>query len=321
MRSESLLQGLDASGTGETVHTLMRELFPICRSITGNGVRQTLKAIGKLVPLEVHEVPTGKKVFDWDIPWEWNVRDAFVRTPGGKRIIDFQKSNLHLLNYSVPVRKTVTLSELQNHLFTLPEHPEWIPYKTSYYEERWGFCLSHKQLLSLEDGDYEVCVDSTLSKGHLTYGELLLPGAEKSEVLISTHICHPSLANDNLSGVCIATFLAKRLAAARRRYSYRFLFIPGTIGAVTWLCLNQRSTARIKSGLVVCGVGDPGTITYKKSRQGNAEIDQVVQHVLGEWGMGGAVRDFSPYGYDERQYCSHAHPSPNILNTIPQRTI
>jgi aminopeptidase-like protein len=304
MTIKNLIDGIDMERIGEEIYALIVELFPVCRSITGDGVRQTLKILSNHVPLEIHEVPTGTKVFDWTVPKEWNIRDAYVKNPKGEKVIDFHKSNLHVLNYSIPIRKTLRLDELKQHLFTLPDHPDWIPYKTSYYKENWGFCLSHNQLLSLENGEYEVMINSTLADGHLTYGEYLIPGKSKDEVLISTHVCHPSLANDNLSGVCTAAFLAKHLSDQKSKYTYRFLFIPGTIGAISWLALNKEKTAGISHGLVLTGVGDSGEMTYKKSRQGNALIDRAAQHVLKHSGDDYSIRDFSPYGYDERQYCS-----------------
>jgi aminopeptidase-like protein len=289
---------------GEWIFDLMTVLYPICRSITGTGVRRTLEIIGTHIPLAVHEVPSGTQVFDWTVPKEWNIRDAFIRKQGGPRLVDFQQSNLHVLNYSVPIHQTMGLEELRRHLFTLPDHPDWVPYKTSYYKEAWGFCLSHNQLMGFEEGDYEVLIDSTLQDGSLTYGECFLQGATDEEILISVHTCHPSLANDNLSGVCTAVCMARLLADKKRRYSYRFLFIPGTIGAITWLCLNRDTARRIKHGLVVSGVGDPGKITYKRSRRGDTEIDEAARYVLAGGGHPHAVLDFSPYGYDERQYCS-----------------
>ena len=294
----------DAKEIGPKAHGLMAELYPICRSITGNGVRQTLAILGRRLPLEIREIPTGTNVFDWTIPLEWNIQDAYVKNPLGEKIIDFKHSNLHVVNYSVPVNKTISLSELKQHLHTLPEHPDWIPYKTSYYRESWGFCLSHNQLVGLEEGNYEVCIDATLEDGHLTYGELFLPGRQSDEILISCHICHPSLCNDNLSGVSIAALLAEHLQVVARRYSYRILFIPGTIGAITWLAQNRESATKIKHGLVISGVGDGRGFTYKKSRRGDAVIDRAVAHVLRHSGRDHAIVDFSPYGYDERQYCS-----------------
>jgi aminopeptidase-like protein len=294
----------ELAAAGEEMYRLLVELYPICRSITGEGFRQSLRLLQTLAPMELHEVPTGTTVFDWTVPNEWNVRDAYVRDAHGRKVIDFRASNLHLLNYSVPVRARLPLAELKAHLYSLPDHPDWIPYRTSYYTPAWGFCLAHRDLLALEEGEYEVVVDTTLAPGHLTYGEYCLPGETDDEVLISCHSCHPSLCNDNLSGMVLAAMLARRLSSSPRRYTYRFLFVPGTIGAVTWLARNEGRAARIKHGLVVACVGDPGPLTYKKSRRGNAEIDRAVQHVLGHTGQAGEILEFSPYGYDERQYCS-----------------
>jgi len=289
---------------GHEMHQLIAELYPICRSITGNGLRETLQVLGRHVPLETHEVASGTRVFDWTVPKEWNIRDAYVKNSQGERVVDFKKSNLHVLNYSVPVKARMPLAELKPHLYSLPQHPDWIPYRTSYYAERWGFCVSHKQLLALQDEEYEVCIDSTLEKGHLAYGELYLRGQSADEILFSCHICHPSLANDNLSGIALTTFLARHLGEVERRYSYRFLFIPGTIGSITWLSRNESKIANIKHGLVITCVGDAGPSTYKKSRRGNAEIDRAVAHVLKHSGQPHEILEFTPYGYDERQYCS-----------------
>lgn len=289
---------------GEEMHTLIKELFPLCRSITGDGVRETLRRIQRIVPLQIHEVPTGTQVFDWTIPKEWNIRDAYVKDDTGRRVIDFQKSNLHVMSYSVPVRKTVSIDELKKHIFSLPEHPDWIPYRTSYYDENWAFCLSQNEALALSDSKYEVHIDSSLENGHLSYGEYYLPGSCEEEVLLSCHVCHPSLANDNLSGIAVTTFLAKYLASQKTRYSYRFLFLPGTIGSIAWLSLNENKVSNIKHGVVVACVGDAGRFTYKKSRRGDAEIDMTMAHLLKHCGEDYTILDFSPYGYDERQYCS-----------------
>jgi aminopeptidase-like protein len=290
---------------GEELYKLVAELYPICRSITGDGVRRTLEIIDREIGLEVHEVPTGTQVLDWTVPREWNVRDAWVADPAGERVIDFQASNLHLVSYSVPVRATVSLAELKEHLFTLPDQPDLVPYRTSYYAERWGFCTSQRVADGLAEGDYEVCVDSTLADGHLTYGERLVEGETRDEVLVSCHVCHPSLANDNLSGIAVASRLARLLAEGPRpRHSYRFLFIPGTIGSITWLARNEDHLGRIRHGLVLSGLGDPGGFTWKRSRRGDTEIDRAVAHVLGRSGRPHQLVDFSPYGYDERQYCS-----------------
>ncbi len=286
------------------MHNFMGELYPICRSITGEGVRETLRAIQKRIPLEIHEVPSGTKVFDWTVPLEWNVSDAYIVNREGKRVVDFKAHNLHLMSYSVPVRKQMRLEALKPHLFSLPSHPDWIPYRTSYYKENWGFCLRHTDLEQLCDGEYEVVIESSFRSGSLTYGEIYLPGETSDEVLVSCHVCHPSLCNDNLSGVVVSVGLAEIMAARARRYSYRFLFIPGTIGSITWLARNEHVVSRIKHGLVLTGIGDEGKMTYKKSRQGNAEIDRAMTHVLRYSDEHHAIVDFSPYGYDERQYCS-----------------
>jgi aminopeptidase-like protein len=304
MSISRLKTSLNINEVGKEMYQLMSELYPICRSITGNGVRETLDKIKRIVPIEVHEVASGTKAFDWTVPKEWNIKDAYVKNSKGERIIDFKKSNLHVLNYSVPVQKKVSLGELKEHLFTLADHPDWIPYRTSYYSENWGFCISHNQFIKLEEDTYEVCIDSSLGNGHLTYGEYYIKGEISDEVLISTHICHPSLCNDNLSGIVLATSLAKYLSQASLRYSHRFLFIPGTIGSITWLCLNEPKVSKIKHGLVVVCVGDSGGFTYKKTRQQDADIDKIVTHVLRDSDNDFEIIDFFPYGYDERQYCS-----------------
>ena len=289
---------------GEQMYELISDLYPICRSITGNGVRNTLERVRQQIPLTVHEVPSGTPVFDWTVPREWNIKDAYVITPTGEKIAEFKKHNLHVLNYSAPVHEKVSLEELKQHLFTLPEHPGWVPYRTSYYKENWGFCISHNQLQSLAEGEYEVFIDASLEPGHLSYGELFIQGETSEEVLFSCHICHPSLCNDNLSGIALTTHLADYLAKQQLRYSYRFLFIPGTIGSITWLALNEEKTRNIEHGFVVTCVGDGGPFSYKKSRRGSAEIDRSVLHVLRHSHEGFCEIDFYPYGYDERQYCS-----------------
>jgi aminopeptidase-like protein len=289
---------------GDEMYELAGRLYPICRSITGNGVRDTLRLLGEHVPLDVHEVPTGTPVFDWVVPPEWNVRDAYVKNSRGERIIDFQRSNLHVVSYSVPVHTRMSLAALRPHLHSLESCPDWIPYRTSYYQPTWGFCLSHRQLLALPEDEYEVCIDSTLTDGSLTYGETLVTGDTDEEVLISCHICHPSLGNDNLSGIVVAAFLARALAASPRRYSYRFLFVPGMIGPITWLAKNETQLHRTKHGLVLACIGDSGGFTYKRSRQRTADIDRAVMHVLQSTGRPYTTLEFSPYGYDERQYCS-----------------
>jgi aminopeptidase-like protein len=303
-RLSNLRSLVDAESMGNDLIELMRELFPICRSITGDGLRRSLAKVGELIPLTTYEVATGTEVFDWTVPKGWDIRDAYIQDAAGRRIVDFQQCNLHVVNYSAPVNARLPLKELRPHLHALPEHPEWIPYRTSYYAESWGFCLSQRQLESFSDGEYEVVIDSTLQDGSLSYGECVLPGQIEDEFLISVHLCHPSLANDNLSGVAVATALAKLLASTSHRYTYRFLFVPGTIGPIAWLFRNQAAVQRVKHGLVLACVGDRGSINYKRSRRLSANIDRAVEHVLRSKGAPFEIRDFSPYGYDERQYCS-----------------
>ena len=291
------------AASGEAMHALIGELFPICRSITGDGFRSSLARLGEVVPIAQTEVASGTPVFDWIVPKEWNIRDAWIADRSGRRVVDFQASNLHVVNYSIPVRTRMTLTELRPRLHTLPEQPDLIPYRTTYYAEDWGFCLTHRQLEALPEGDYEVCVDSTLAPGHLTYGECILPGETSDEILISAHSCHPSLANDNLSGMVVAAFLARELSTSPRHHTIRFLFIPGTIGSITWLAKNEALARRVRHGLVLSCLGDRGPSTFKRSRRGNTVIDRAAAHVLKEAGPH-TLLDFVPYGYDERQYCS-----------------
>ena len=303
----SLEASLDAAAladAGLRLHAFAERAFPICRSITGDGFRRTLDLIRERVPLDVHEVASDTPVLDWTVPPEWNIREAWIADASGRRVVDFARSNLHVVGYSTPVRARMTLAELRPHLHTLPDRPALIPYRTSYYEPAWGFCLAHEVLEGMNEGEYEVCIDSTLAPGSLTYGELLLPGERSDEVLISCHSCHPSLANDNLSGMAIASLLAESLAGRTLRYSYRFLFIPGTIGSIVWLARNEAAVERVKHGLVLTCLGDPGHTTYKRSRQGHAEIDRAAELVLRHSADGHTIQDFFPYGYDERQYCS-----------------
>ncbi|MEM9919834.1 MAG: DUF4910 domain-containing protein [Bacteroidota bacterium] len=290
--------------SGWQMYELSERLYPICRSITGDGVRETLKILQEYMPLEIEEIPSGTKVFDWTVPKEWNVREAWVKDAAGRKIIDFAKHNLHLLNYSIPIHQKMSLADLRPHLHSLPDQPTLIPYRTSYYQENWGFCLTHQQYEKLEEGTYEVFIDSSLTEGHLTFGTLLIPGKTEEEILLSTHICHPSLANDNLSGISILTQLAQFIQQGDRHYSYRFLFLPGTIGAISWLALHQDHLARIKGGWVTALLGDDGAFTYKRSRRGDTEIDRITEYVLATTGHAHQVIDFIPYGYDERQFCS-----------------
>jgi aminopeptidase-like protein len=298
------LEQLDHPASGEEIYRLATEIFPICRSITGNGVRDTLRCLEQHIPLQVVEVPTGTRAFDWTVPREWNIRDAYIKNAAGERILDFRACNLHVMSYSTPVHGWFRLDELKPHIYTIPEQPDLIPYRTSYYQERWGFCMAHSRLQALPDGLYEVLIDSTLQDGSLTYGEYVHHGKTTDEVLLSAHICHPSLANDNCSGLALLTWLARRLMECQTRYTYRFLFAPGTIGAIVWLSRNEHLVSRIAHGLIVSCVGDSGGPTYKKSRRDNAMVDRTMSHVLRHAAPTSNILDFSPYGYDERQYCS-----------------
>lgn len=300
----SVIAADDFESCGREMYQLIERLYPICRSITGDGLRRTLRMITEIIPVRIHEVPTGTEVFDWVIPNEWNIRDAFVKNSAGHRVIDFKKSNLHVVNYSVPVSAKMSLDELRPHLHTLPEHPEWIPYRTTYYDEAWGFCLAHKELESLPDDEYEVLIDATLEAGSLTYGDLLIRGETEERILLFAHVCHPSLCNDNLSGVALLAELAKILSAVPLRYTYQIVFALATIGSIAWLSRNEADISKIRHGLVVSVVGDAGKMHYKRSRAHTAVIDRAVLHVLEHFGKSFEVLDFSPLGYDERQFSS-----------------
>jgi aminopeptidase-like protein len=290
---------------GTELQTLVEELYPICRSITGDGVRQTLRIVGRHVPVDVHEVASGTPVLDWTVPLEWNVRDAYVADSAGHRVIDFRANNLHLVSYSVPIVARMPLEELLPHLHTIPEQPDLIPYRTSYYHADWGFCLAHRQLESLAPGEYQVVIDSELAPGSLTYGEIVVPGQRSEEVLVSAHICHPSLADDNLSGIAVSTMLAQRmLTGPTPRHTFRFVLAPGTIGAITWLARNRELVSRIRHGLTLTCLGDDHPLTYKRTVDGRQLIDRAAAHALASAGVEHDVIDFFPYGYDERQYNS-----------------
>ncbi len=292
---------------GEEMHELCRELFPICRSLTGNGFRQSLAILGQHLPeLRKVEVPTGTKCFDWEVPREWNIKDAYITGPDGKKICDFKRSNLHVVGYSTPVNKTVSLDELQEHLYSLPEQPDAIPYVTSYYKERWGFCITQNERARLASGEYRVFIDSELKNGSLTYGELIIPGSLEKEVFMSSYLCHPSLANNELSGPVVTTFLAKWLAEIKnRKYTYRIVIIPETIGSIAYLSENYKEMKRnVVAGFNITCVGDERAYSYLPSRRGNTLADKVALHVLKHMHP-----DFVPYtfldrGSDERQYCS-----------------
>jgi aminopeptidase-like protein len=303
MRSVDL-SASEAETLGRPLHDLCGRLFPICRSITGDGVRETLRILQDWIPVELHEVPSGTQVLDWEVPLEWNLRAAYVENEQGERVIDAARHNLHVLGYSTPVDAVLSREELDAHLFSLPDQPDLIPYRTSYYAPKWGFCLPHRQREALPPGNYRAVIDSSLGPGSLTYGEFFIPGQTQQELLISTHVCHPSLANDNLSGISVATYLAQHFRDAPLRYGIRFVFVPATIGAITWLARNEHRLDEIVGGLVISGVGDAGPFTYKRSRSGSGVVDRIFGQLLGAGEGGRSIRPFIPYGYDERQYCS-----------------
>lgn len=289
---------------GEQMHALMRELFPLNRSLTGDGVRTTLARLGVALPVTPIETPTGTSVFDWTAPNEWNVREAWIESPTGERIVDFASSNLHVLGYSAAVDATVSRAELAEHVFTHPSDPDLVPYRTSYYKEQWGFCMAQRVLESLPDGPYRVRIDASLEPGSVTYGECVLPGSTSEEFLLTTYVCHPSLANDNLSGVVLLSALGQALASQALRYTYRLLWSPGTIGPLCWLRNNRNTIDRVRHGLVLSCLGDPGGMTYKCSRRGKTEIDVAVAHVLRASGEKHTLLNWFPWGGDERQFCS-----------------
>lgn len=296
------LQEPDELIVREKLVHLTQQLYPIRRSLTGDGVRRTLDLVQRYIPVQRHEVATGTPVLDWQVPQEWNLRSATITDANGNRIVDTSATSLHVVGYSTPLRATMPLEALRPHLYSLPDRPDWIPYRTSYYSADWGFCLPHRVLARLTEGDYTVSIDADLVDGSLSYGELVVPGASEDVVLITTHICHPELANDNASGMAVATLLAQYILDRPRRLTYRFLFIPGTIGSLTWLSRNPDVIPHIRHGLVLNGLGDSGPLTYKRSRRGDAVIDRAAAHVLRT--RPHELIDFYPFGYDERQFCS-----------------
>ena len=290
---------------GEEMLDLMRELYPLCRSITGDGVRETLRILGSMLPLEVTEVATGTQIFDWTIPREWNIKDAWIADATGRRVVDFRESNLHVVGYSTPVRQRMLGTDLLGRVYVHPDRPDWIPARTAYWDDTWGFCATEGQRTAIDPNEeYEVCIDSTLEDGHLTYAEAVLPGRVEEEVLLTTYICHPSLCNDNLSGIAVLAAAGRELVRRERRYTYRLLFSPGTVGPLTWLARNQQCLDRVAHGMVVACAGDPGHVTYKRSRRGNADVDRAAAHVLAHSRPDARVEDFVPWGGDERQFCS-----------------
>jgi aminopeptidase-like protein len=291
--------------TADELTRLVTELFPICRSITGDGVRATLALLQREIPIEVTEIASGTPVLDWTVPPEWNITDAYVRNVAGERVIDFRANNLHVVSYSIPVRARMTLDELRPHLHALPDRPDAVPYRTTYYHQTWGFCVSQRVLDTLPDGEYDVCIDSTLAPGSLTFGELAVPGESEAEIVVSAHVCHPSLADDNLSGIAVATLLARRMLDGHPpRHTVRFLFAPGTIGTIAWLATNEEHRTRIVHGLTLTCLGDEHPFTYKRTVAGDAPIDRAAALVLAGAAPDHRLVDFTPYGYDERQYNS-----------------
>lgn len=282
-------------------------LWPICRSITGNGLRESFKILQEIIPLELTEVPTGTKVFDWEIPKEWNIRDAYIITPDGKKIADFRINNLHLVNYSIPVNKKLSYDELKEHIYTLPSLPDAIPYITSYYKEHWGFCLSHTVWLSLSnEGEYTVFIDSDLENGSLTYGDLVLKGESEEEILFSSYLCHPSMANNELSGPLTMAFLYKKIKEMpNRRYTYRFILAPETVGVIAYLAkYGEGIKANLKAGYVLTCCGDAANFVYKRSKQEHSLADKAAEHILKNQDIPYEVINYAVGGSDERQYCS-----------------
>jgi aminopeptidase-like protein len=308
VKSEALVESPrapEARLVGSEAHALAERLYPLCRSLTGDGVRTTLKVLQEIIPVEIHEVPTGTRAYDWIVPNEWNVTDACILDARGRRVIDFRVNNLHLAGYSVPIEAEVTREALLEHLFTDPDHPDHVPYRHFYYKEGWGFCVTRAQLEALNEPAYRVRIESRLAPGSLTYGEFVVPGREPGEIVISTHTCHPSLCNDNLSGIVTSALLARDVARSPTRFGFRFVFVPATLGPLVWLSRNEPIVSRIVGGLVIAGVGDPGPFTYIRSRRGDAAIDRAVAHVFAHATREkSSMREFAPTGYDQRQYCS-----------------
>lgn len=307
------------SSCGNALYELASRLFPICRSLTGEGVRETLSIISEHLPLKVHTIPTGTQLFDWQAPHEWSIREAYIVDATGRHIVDFAQHNLHVVNFSLPVHTKLTLGELKEHIHTLPDQPDLIPYRTCYHTEAWGFCMAHNTLIQMQEQTYEVVINAERRDGSLIFGEFIHQGETDETFLVSTHLCHPSLANDNCSGIAVLTLLGEVLKSRKTRFTYRLLFGPATFGALAWLKQNEENLDLVKHGIVLSCVGDGGGPNYKRSRRGNSDIDRIMTQVLKESYFSDAkVHDFWPYGYDERQFCS---PGFNLPVGLFQRSL
>ncbi len=297
----------ESKALAQEFDTYLQRLFPICRSLTGEGNRETLSVLSEIVPISRHEVPSGTEVYDWVVPDEWSIRDAWIAAPDGRHVVDFQRSNLHVMSYSEPVRLSLTWQQVKPHLHIHPELPAAIPYRTSYYRRDWGFCLTHAQYAELErlQGPFEVVIDSELKPGSLTYGECLLPGRSTYEILLSCYICHPSMANDSLSGVLLTAFLARYLASLKdRHWSYRIAFVPETLGAIAYCAANAAPMKQIDMGLVITTAGGPGKMGYKQSWDAGHSINRLIETVFQNAGQEFITYPFDIHGSDERQYSS-----------------
>jgi aminopeptidase-like protein len=290
---------------GDIMYHLAKNLFKLNRSLTGEGVRETLNILREIVPIEIKSIQSSSQVFDWTVPKEWVIRNAWIITPSGTKICDFFSNNLHLVGYSVPINARITRKELEEHLHSLPDQPDAIPYITSYYKEYWGFCLSHNERLTLEEGIYEVFIDSELIEGVLNYADLVIPGKSTKEILFSTYICHPSMANNELSGPVLAVELAKMLLKTENEYTYRFVFVPETIGSLVYLSKHLNHLKHnVIAGYVLTCVGDDNAVSYLESRYGNTYADKVARFALDDMKIDYKHYSFLERGSDERQYCA-----------------
>ena len=287
----------------EELYNDIKNLYKICRSLTGEGIKYTLDYIHNKIPINIHSINSDEEVFDWKVPKEWNIKDAYIKNSKGEKIVDFNDNYLHVLNYSIPINKKITLSDLKEHIYTLPEFPNWIPYRTSYYKENWGFCMEHSKFINLEDDTYEVFIDSSLENGKLYYGDLIIKGKSEKEILISSYCCHPQQCNDSLSGTVLALHLAQYLINKDNYYTYRFIFIPETIGAIVYLHKNLEIMKKNTiGGYVITCVGDEGEFTYLKTRNENQFIDKITLYILNQKKINYKIRDYITCGSDERQY-------------------